>query len=186
MPYKDPEKRKAFAKENYAKNRERLRPIRRAWYLNNQDKVAASLERNREKRKRRLHERKPEINAGRRQRYAENAEYRAKILDRVRSRTWDVPIDEYDEFISLYDENCFYCDGPGGAVDHLMPRSRGGEDRLYNLVPACQPCNSSKGTNTPQEWYAKYGSKVFRPKYEGSEVDSGSDSSYDWEVPAQD
>lgn len=49
---------------------------------------------------------------------------------------------------------CAYCgvrDVPLGC-DHVIPESRGGPTELDNLVPACRPCNSSKGTKTPEEW----------------------------------
>jgi 5-methylcytosine-specific restriction endonuclease McrA len=36
-------------------------------------------------------------------------------------------------------------------IDHVLPRSRGGEDSWTNLVTACQPCNRRKGRRTPQE-----------------------------------
>lgn len=51
---------------------------------------------------------------------------------------------------------CWYC-GCSGIVfelDHIMPRSRGGSDDPENLVPACGPCNRSKGARTPEEWAA--------------------------------
>ena len=36
-------------------------------------------------------------------------------------------------------------------IDHVLPRSRGGEDSWTNLVTACQPCNRRKGWRTPSE-----------------------------------
>jgi 5-methylcytosine-specific restriction endonuclease McrA len=36
-------------------------------------------------------------------------------------------------------------------IDHVVPRSRGGEDSWSNLVTACQPCNRHKGRRTPHE-----------------------------------
>lgn len=36
-------------------------------------------------------------------------------------------------------------------IDHVLPRSRGGEDSWTNLVTACQPCNRRKGRRTPSE-----------------------------------
>jgi len=36
-------------------------------------------------------------------------------------------------------------------IDHVQPRSRGGQDSWTNLVTACQPCNRRKGRHTPQE-----------------------------------
>lgn len=47
---------------------------------------------------------------------------------------------------------CFYCGGPGGTVDHVVPLSRGGQHAEGNLVPACLPCNSSKRDKLLVEW----------------------------------
>lgn len=185
MPYKDPEKGKAYREAWYVRNKDRLAGIRREWYLNNQDKVKAGQERNAVRRKVRMNERKPEINARRRWRYANEQEYRDKIKVRSRSRSWDILPEEYDAFMAMYDEDCFYCGNEGGAVDHLMPRSRGGEDRLYNLVPVCQPCNSSKGTKTPEEWYAS-GFDFHRPSVAKPKMGSGTDSHHGSPISPQD
>ncbi|MDX2932921.1 RNA-guided endonuclease IscB [Streptomyces ipomoeae] len=42
---------------------------------------------------------------------------------------------------------CAYCDTTGVPlnIDHLRPRSRGGSNRISNLVLACAPCNQAKG-----------------------------------------
>ncbi|MFI1409745.1 RNA-guided endonuclease IscB [Streptomyces sp. NPDC020707] len=43
---------------------------------------------------------------------------------------------------------CAYCDASGVPlnIEHLRPRSRGGSDRVSNLVLACVPCNRAKGS----------------------------------------
>jgi hypothetical protein len=48
---------------------------------------------------------------------------------------------------------CNYCGSAGSlALDHLIPRFRGGEDRGDNLIYACRSCNSSKGRKDLMEW----------------------------------
>ena len=37
------------------------------------------------------------------------------------------------------------------TVDHVIPKSRGGEKSWTNLVAACKKCNQKKGCRTPQE-----------------------------------
>ncbi|NTV06325.1 MAG: HNH endonuclease [Chlorobiaceae bacterium] len=37
------------------------------------------------------------------------------------------------------------------TIDHMVPRSRGGEDSWENLITACTRCNSIKGSKTPRE-----------------------------------
>ena len=39
-------------------------------------------------------------------------------------------------------------------IDHVLPRTQGGEDVFDNLVPACQACNNSKKGRTPAQWSA--------------------------------
>jgi 5-methylcytosine-specific restriction endonuclease McrA len=48
---------------------------------------------------------------------------------------------------------CVYC-GSGGSrltLDHVVPRSRGGESVWENVVTACAPCNHRKGNRTLEE-----------------------------------
>jgi len=54
---------------------------------------------------------------------------------------------------------CWYCGGEGLplALDHVIPRIQGGSDDPDNLVPACKPCNSSKGGRTPEQWRSANG-----------------------------
>jgi 5-methylcytosine-specific restriction endonuclease McrA len=48
---------------------------------------------------------------------------------------------------------CQYCGSsrPGLTVDHVVPRSRGGESVWENIVASCAPCNRKKGNRLPRE-----------------------------------
>ena len=46
---------------------------------------------------------------------------------------------------------CGYCGSSASTIDHVVPRSRGGEDSWENLVACCLRCNNVKGDRTPQE-----------------------------------
>lgn len=46
---------------------------------------------------------------------------------------------------------CAYCGGHATTVDHVLPRSRGGQDSWSNLVACCVRCNNVKGDRTPEE-----------------------------------
>ena len=39
---------------------------------------------------------------------------------------------------------CQYCHAPAESIDHVVPRSRGGEHVWENVVAACRPCNARK------------------------------------------
>jgi 5-methylcytosine-specific restriction endonuclease McrA len=46
---------------------------------------------------------------------------------------------------------CQYCGRSAENLDHVMPRSRGGDHTWENIVAACRPCNTRKGNRTPDE-----------------------------------
>ena len=48
---------------------------------------------------------------------------------------------------------CQYCGAskPGLTVDHVIPRSRGGQSIWENIVASCAPCNRRKGDRLPRE-----------------------------------
>lgn len=51
---------------------------------------------------------------------------------------------------------CCYCgDKNHLAVDHLIPRKRGGLDKGDNMVWSCRSCNSSKCATDVLEWLAR-------------------------------
>ena len=39
---------------------------------------------------------------------------------------------------------CQYCNRPAENIDHVVPRSRGGEHIWENVVASCRPCNARK------------------------------------------
>jgi 5-methylcytosine-specific restriction endonuclease McrA len=42
------------------------------------------------------------------------------------------------------DHRCQYCGATADSIDHVVPRSRGGEHAWDNVVAACRPCNIRK------------------------------------------
>jgi 5-methylcytosine-specific restriction endonuclease McrA len=48
---------------------------------------------------------------------------------------------------------CVYCGQSGGrlTLDHVVPRSRGGDSVWENVVTSCAPCNLRKGNRLPEE-----------------------------------
>lgn len=57
------------------------------------------------------------------------------------------------------EEVCYYCGAPlsdaVSHVDHVAPRSRGGENKAYNLVTTCAQCNVRKNAKHPLEWLSE-------------------------------
>lgn len=56
--------------------------------------------------------------------------------------------------LDVWGRNCVYCgqtDVPL-EVEHIIPRSRGGTDRVDNLTISCTDCNQEKGSQTAEEF----------------------------------
>jgi len=51
------------------------------------------------------------------------------------------------------------------TIDHVLPRSRGGETDWDNVVAACRRCNQKKGSRTPEEAGMRLRTKPRRPRY---------------------
>lgn len=61
------------------------------------------------------------------------------------------------DILARWRRACAYCNGVATHLDHVEPLSRGGEDVESNIVPACAPCNLSKGAKTLAEWAGTFG-----------------------------
>ena len=61
--------------------------------------------------------------------------------------------EEWQRLCEEHGHVCAYC-GENVALtrDHVIPLTRGGSDNIENILPACQPCNSSKRNKTLEEW----------------------------------
>jgi 5-methylcytosine-specific restriction endonuclease McrA len=53
--------------------------------------------------------------------------------------------------------HCAYCGKSANTIDHVQPKSRGGDDSWENLVACCFRCNNIKGDRTPNEmgWHLR-------------------------------
>lgn len=49
------------------------------------------------------------------------------------------------------DHRCQYCGDRADSIDHVQPRSRGGQHVWENVAAACRPCNLTKRDRTPEE-----------------------------------
>ncbi len=61
---------------------------------------------------------------------------------------------------------CQYCGSKKSlTLDHVLPRSRGGQDTWENLVVACISCNNRKGNRLPSEAGMPLFSRPSKPDY---------------------
>jgi len=64
---------------------------------------------------------------------------------------------------------CQYCGGHFSAsqltMDHVIPKSRGGQKTWENIVTACKRCNQKKGNRTPDEAHMHLIRPPYRPRY---------------------
>ena len=57
------------------------------------------------------------------------------------------------KIFDAFEHKCAYCHRPAQSLDHVVPRHRGGQTIVENLVPACLRCNGSKGATEWTLWY---------------------------------
>ncbi|MFG3405618.1 HNH endonuclease [Streptomyces sp. NPDC048142] len=93
-----------------------------------------------------------------RRRRKRQRETRSRAAAARRARKARVPHEPYSraETFARYAETCAYCDAPAEHIDHVNPISKGGADAPHNLLPACAPCNLSKGAKSLAEWAATF------------------------------
>lgn len=85
----------------------------------------------------------------------EGAEYQHGTLHGMEVR-------EY--LLAKFGRACVYCGAMGVPlnIDHVRPRSRGGSDRVANLVLACIPCNQTKGNRPVEEFAPKRAAEILK------------------------
>jgi 5-methylcytosine-specific restriction endonuclease McrA len=67
-------------------------------------------------------------------------------------RHWKIPPVSRKEVLRRDNHACQYCgSGKRLTLDHVIPRSKGGQHTWNNVVAACESCNSKKGDRLPQE-----------------------------------
>jgi len=141
----DPEKARQEARTHYAKHRDILAARARQYRAENPDTMKETQRRFRQNHPgydRTWNQAHPEVHqATEERRRAHKAA--AAINDFTRAQ-WEVMKQHYGH-------RCVYCGRKMKrlTMDHLTPISKGGNHTASNIVPACQICNSIKGTKTP-------------------------------------
>jgi len=56
--------------------------------------------------------------------------------------------------LEKHNRKCFYCDKEVSSfeVEHMIPKAKGGSNRIDNLTLSCHSCNQKKGTLTAEEF----------------------------------
>lgn len=52
--------------------------------------------------------------------------------------------DQWEMVVAVCKGRCVYCGKREATMDHLTPYTRGGDNTLHNVLPACKSCNSRK------------------------------------------
>lgn len=84
-------------------------------------------------------------------------------MKRERNLVVEHSFTEWIELLKKHDNICNYCGvrmtkTPGKKQrtrDHIIPISKGGTDKIENIVPACRSCNSRKGKLTLDKFLEK-------------------------------
>jgi 5-methylcytosine-specific restriction endonuclease McrA len=73
-------------------------------------------------------------------------------IEYQRGTLFGLEVREY--LLEKWGRKCAYCgkDNAPLEVDHIVPRSRGGTNRVSNLTLACRECNQKKGNKTAAEF----------------------------------
>lgn len=59
---------------------------------------------------------------------------------------------------------CVYCGSKRNlTIDHIIPKSKGGQNTWINLITCCSSCNRLKGDRTPEEANMKMNFKPYEP-----------------------
>jgi 5-methylcytosine-specific restriction endonuclease McrA len=75
--------------------------------------------------------------------------------------------------LEKWHRQCAYCAKTGVPlqIEHIIPRARGGTNRISNLTLACEPCNQKKGAKTATEFgYPEVQAQAKRPLRDAAAV----------------
>lgn len=136
-----PEQNRATKRRHYALNREADVARSVQWAKDNPEKARARVKRWREA--------NPEKHA------AAARQYSQKRRALKREAAGDHTAADVEARFAFHGHRCVYCGTTENlTADHMIPLARGGSNWPANLVPACDPCNKSKHTQTYFEFIA--------------------------------
>ena len=123
------EEKAEYERKYYEEHREEVAEYMRQWRQEHAEECAEHA--------RQYHKEHPEVSRNNvRKRRALKASSDGNFTD-----------EEFQLLCEVFENRCVYCHKELPlTADHMIPLSKGGSDSIENIVPACQSCNSSKGT----------------------------------------
>ena len=99
-----------------------------------------------------------------------------RLLNYVRYRAGKLKINRHRLFRRDGFE-CVYCGSKKNlTIDHIKPKSKGGENSWLNLVTCCSTCNRKKGNRTPDEANMKLRFNPYEPSIFSEIINSSVES----------
>ena len=86
----------------------------------------------------------------------QDAIYLEQLCPKINNKNWR------ESLHHITKNKCIYCGESSESIDHLFPRSKGGETKTSNCVPCCLSCNGNKSDYEVLEWYRKQ--KFYDPR----------------------
>jgi len=88
-----------------------------------------------------------------------------RLMQYARTPFRHVQLNKYNIF-RRDNHTCQYCGSKNQlTLDHIIPKSRGGDSSWLNLITACTSCNNKKGNKTPKEANMKLLTQPHKPSY---------------------
>jgi 5-methylcytosine-specific restriction endonuclease McrA len=144
------EKIKQAARLWRGKKTEQTRQKEKDWRIDHRDDVNANNRKSYAKQGREIHNIQQRVwrKANPEKAHAYVASRRAT---KKRAPLNDLDAAQWTAITTHYGHRCVYCGRKMARLtqDHLTPLSQGGSHTASNVVPACQSCNSKKGTRKP-------------------------------------
>lgn len=145
------EQRKEYERQRYLKHKDEILARCKQWFAGHKkeksDYDKRRYEANKEKslaHSHKYHAEHPESS----RRY--RAKRRALVAEVGGSYTAEELVAKFEEF----DNRCVYCGSSADlTTDHDIPISRGGDNSIDNIVPACGACNNEKHATTGEEFF---------------------------------
>jgi len=146
--------------ELYNKNMEEVRKKAREYYAKNKTKIQQMNKKYKQKKVEWVKNNRDKINAQKREWRKNNRD--KYLLEKHNRRAKEKQLESYftnetwEECKKHFESKCAYCGKTEFLTqDHFIPVTNGGEYTKNNIIPSCQPCNSSKNNNNFFEWYPR-------------------------------